>query len=73
MMFDGPFEAAALEAGRKGSCPVWELEDFYTNHWGFETLCSGFCCRECAAEPEDLGPTGPWTPDAGAPSEDIPF
>jgi len=73
MMFDGPFEAAALEAGRKGSCPVWELEDFYTNHWDFETLCSDFGCEECVADPEDMGPTEPWATDAAAPFADIPF
>ena len=73
MMFDGPFEAAALEAGRKGSCPVWELEDFYTNHWDFETLCSDFGCEECVADPEDMGPTEPWATDAAAQFADIPF
>jgi hypothetical protein len=73
MPFGSPFEAAVLEAGRKGSCPVWELEDFYTNHWDFETLYSEFRCRECVAEPEDLGPTEPWTPGADSSSDDIPF
>ena len=73
MQFGSPFEAAALEAGRKGSCPVWELEDFYTNHWDFETLCSEFRCRECVAEPEALGPTEPRTPGTETSADDIPL
>ena len=73
MPLGSPFEAAALEAGRKGSCPVWELEDFYTNHWDFETLCSDFGCEECVADPEDMGPTEPWATDAAAQFADIPF
>ena len=44
MPFGSAFEAAALKAGREGSCPVWALEDFYTNHGDFETRCSGFNC-----------------------------
>ena len=73
MPFVSPFEAAALRAGREGSCPVRMLEDFYTNHWGFETLCSEFRCRECVAEPGDFGPTEPWTPGTDPSSDDIPF
>ena len=72
-MLDDPFETAALKAGREGSCPVWALEDFYTNHWDFETLCSEFGCKECVAEPEDLGPTDPWVPDGESTPDDIPF
>ena len=73
MPFGSAFEAAALKAGREGSCPVWMLEDFYTNHWDFETLCSSFNCGECVAAPEDMGPTEPWAPGTGPSSDEIPF
>ena len=73
MLLESPFGAAARKAGERGTCPVRELDDFYAEHWDFETLCSGFGCAECVAEPEDLGPTGPWEPGEDSPSDDIPF
>lgn len=49
------FRLAEAEAKAAGICPVNLLEAFYTNHWDFETLCTGFACRECVATLEDIG------------------
>ena len=73
MLPESPFETAARKAGERVTCPVWQLEDFYTDDSDLETLCSGFGCGECVAEPEDLGPTEPWTPGADPSSDDMPF
>ena len=73
MPFDSPLETARKRARELGGCPVWALEDFYTDHWDFETLCSDFGCEECVAGPEDMGPTEPWATDAAAQFADIPF
>ena len=55
MLHDDPFALAERKAGEAGVCPVTALESFFTNHWDFDSLCSGFACRECAAGPEDMG------------------
>ena len=73
MLPESPFETAARKAGERGACPVWELEDFYANHWDFESLCSDFCCRKCVAEPEALGPTEPRSPGTETSADDIPL
>lgn len=73
MLPESPLEVARRRARKLGGCPVWQLEDFYTDHWDFETLCSEFGCAECAAGPEEMGPTEPWAPDVDGPLVDIPF
>ena len=60
-MLSNPFELATRQAALKGACPVQELDDFYTNHWDFPTLCSDFRCALCVAMPEDMGYVG-WEP-----------
>ena len=54
-MLSNPFDLALRQAALKGICPVCELDDFYTNHWDFPTLCSEFRCATCVATPEDMG------------------
>lgn len=54
-MTSDPFGLAARQAATRGTCPVWELDDFYANHWDFWSLCSDFACAECVATPEDMG------------------
>lgn len=76
MLLADPIKVAMVKAEKQGTCPIWLLDDFYTSHWDIPTLCSGFPCRECVADPEDLGPTEPW--DAHGKEEeptfwDIPF
>ena len=73
MLLESPFEAARRRACEAGGCPVWQLDDFYTDHWDFDTLCSDFGCAECVADPEDMGPTEPWDPVQDDPLVDIPF
>jgi len=57
------------------SCPVGGLDEFYTNHWDFETLCLEMHCKVCTADPEDLPQPDPCVaPEDREPSEwDIPF
>ena len=55
MRRDETFRLAEAEAKAAGICPVNLLEDFYTNHWDFGTLCAGFACGECVATLEDIG------------------
>lgn len=52
---DDPFVAAADRARPLGLCPIGMLEDFFTNHWDHDSLCSGFGCVECVSTPEDFG------------------
>lgn len=59
MLLDDPFEIAERDAGRAGACPVTMLDAFFTDHWDFDSLCGGFACRGCAAEPEDMRHGGP--------------
>ncbi len=60
-MLRDPFGMAALKAAREGVCPVWELDEFYTNHDAFDVLCAQFTCARCVATPEDMGLDG-WEP-----------
>ena len=61
------------------TCPIDGLDDFYTNHWDVDSLCSLMACPECTAEPGEgalwwLGespPDGP-PPEAGA-HDGVPF
>lgn len=49
---------------RRAACPIWGLDDWVLEHHDVVTLCRGFDCPECVADPEDLGPTEPrrrWT------------
>ena len=55
------FGLAARKAAREGVCPVWELDEFYTNHDAFDVLCAQFACARCVATPEDMGLDG-WEP-----------
>ena len=54
-----PFEAVREQAQRANACPIEFLDDFYTNHWDVSSLCGAFECRECVADPMDIG-LGPW-------------
>lgn len=58
MMGPDDFSIAAEEAERAGACPVGKLPEFYTSHWDFDSLCSGFGCAERVATPEDFGYAG---------------
>ena len=49
------FATARHGALKAGICPVLLLDDFYTEHWDFGTLCREFGCKTCVAEPEDMG------------------
>lgn len=55
MMRDDPFEAASGKAAALGACPVDLLDDWYTDHWDFDSLCTGLACPKCVATPEDFG------------------
>ena len=44
---------------RRASCPIWDLDDWVLEHHDVVTLCRGFDCPECVADPEELGPTEP--------------
>ena len=51
-----------------GACPIFELPDFYTNHWDVFSLCDMFPCPGCFDDsvlpgPEDLSPYDPGEPD----------
>ena len=70
MLPGSPFEAAARDGGDAGACPVTMLDAFYTNHWDFDSLCSGFACAECVATPEDMGFGGPAERDGPASATD---
>ena len=67
MVNDNPFAVAAERASSLGVCPISMLEDFYTNHWDHDSMCSGFTCEECVATPEDFGYEHWWRP--GEPDE----
>ena len=47
---------------RRAACPIWGLDDWVLAHHDVVTLCRGFDCPECVADPEDLGPTEPPAP-----------
>ena len=60
------------------TCPVDDLDDFYTDQWDVGSLCSLMACPECTAGPGEGAmwiPQGP--PDepaqATADYDDIPF
>lgn len=58
MLYEGPFEKASRQARAGGVCPVALLEGFFTDHWTFDELCSGFDCGACVATDEDMGFAG---------------
>ena len=39
---------------RRIACPIWDLDDWVLEHHDVVTLCRGFDCPECVADPEDL-------------------
>lgn len=47
MLLNNPFSEAANKARQAGLCPILLLDEFYTNHWDIETLCSELTCIEC--------------------------
>lgn len=41
---------AYLRARAKGTCPAFELSDFWWDHWDVDGLCGIFPCPHCAEE-----------------------
>ena len=76
MLANDPFGIALERARQYNACPVSFLDGFYTNHWDFDTLCGGFKCYECVADPTDMG-FGDYDDvplfDEGGCDADIPF
>lgn len=72
--FEDDFEVAALMGRAHGGCPIYELDDLYSNHWDTETLCMQFRCAECVEDPTDaLFEHDGWDPWAQEVPDDIPF
>lgn len=77
--FEDPVEIARREARARGVCPVTLLDDFFTEHWDHETLCSGFACTSCVGDPmadyfaEDDGWRPPRSHETEPEELEIPF
>ena len=76
--FEDPVEIAQREARARGVCPILLLDDFFTDHWDHDTLCSGFECASCVGNPLDEyfdGDDGPmaWTCGAEPEELEVPF
>ena len=59
MLANDHFGDAWRKAQEANECPISFLDDFYTNHSDICSLCGAFECRECVADPADIG-LGPW-------------
>jgi hypothetical protein len=53
--------------------PIRDLDDWVLGHHDVVTLCRGFDCHECVADPEDLGPTEPPAPSVDDGDCEVPF
>ena len=71
---DSPFGAAWRLAGKRGVCPLEELEDYLFDRWDIPTLCGAFPRGECVAGPGDWEPCEPPDPGPSVSMDfDLPF